>query len=588
MKRCPQCNRIETDESLGFCRSDGTALVNDSGVVRESSGTLKLSASQNAEADKTRLLSPDNEAVLETSTTEESLRRPTAPTSVLVAPVATGKTRALNEPKFRKAPVAAVATVITVALIAGAYLYWSRGKSAAAPIESIAVMPFINASGNADVEYLSDGMTETLINSLSQLPKLAVKARSSVFRYKGKEVDPQVVGNELSVQAIVNGRVVQRGDDLTLYLSLVDTRTGNQIWGEQYNRKQVDLISLQSEIGRDVSSKLRTKLSGADEQKLGKSYTANPEAYQLYLQGRFFWNKRTPQTIQKSIEYFQQAIEKDPNYALGYAGLADGYSLLAYYGGAPANEVMPKAKVAALRALSLDSNLAEAHASLGFVFATYDADFAGAEREYKRAIELNPNYTMAHQFYGVMLTRLGRQGESVAELRRALEIEPLSMIVNRNYGESFTFSRRYDESVAQLKKTLELDPTFPTTYLSLSIVYQLMGKYAESIESFAKCQELLGHTQTAALARESFARGGWKGYLRAMTGTRRPGELTSSYTVATFHVQLGQNDKAFAELDKALENREYLIGFTKVDPRLDPLRDDPRFEELLRRIGFPQ
>ena len=220
-------------------------------------------------------------------------------------------------------------------------------------------MPFINAGSNIDAEYLSDGMTETLINTLSQLPGLSVKARSSVFRYKGKEVDPQTVGKELDVQAVLNGRVVQRGEELTLYLSLVDTRTGNQIWGQQYNRRPTDLLSLQTEVGHDVATKLKTRLSGAEEQKVAKNSTQNAEAYQLYLQGRYFWNKRTTETIKKSIEYFQKAIEKDPNYALGYAGLSDGYALLVYYHGASAAEAFPKAKEAALKALSLDEDLAE-------------------------------------------------------------------------------------------------------------------------------------------------------------------------------------------------------------------------------------
>jgi len=489
----------------------------------------------------------------------------------------------LNKSKQRRFVIAGAA-LIAVAIAVGGYFYFSRKSNAT--IQSIAVMPFVNESGNQDVEYLSDGMTETLINSLSQLPNLSVKARSSVFRYKGKEVEPQVVGNELNVQAILNGRVVQRANDLILYLSLVDTRTGNQIWGEQYNRKQADLISLQNEIGRDVLSKLTTKLSGADEQKVAKNSTQNSEAYQLYLQGRFFWNKRTRENVQKSIEYFQQAIEKDPNYALGYAGLSDGYTLLAYYGGAPAREVMPKAKAAALRAVSLDSNLAESHNALGFVFSFYDYDYAGAEREYKKAIELNPNYALAHQNLGVMLARISRQAEGMAELRRALEIEPFSIVMNRLHGDILVCSRRYDEALAQLKKTLELDPSFPTTHLSLCTVYQLMGKYAESVESFAKYQELSARPQTATFARESFAAGGWQGYLREMTGTRRP-EGVSPFIAATFFVQLGEKDKAFVELNKALENREYLLLYIKIDPRLDALRDDPRYQELVRRMRFP-
>ena len=348
------------------------------------------------------------------------------------------------------------------------------------------MLPFVNASGNSDIEYLSDGLTESLITSLSQLPRLSVKARSTVFHYKGKDVTPQQVGSELSVQAVLNGRVVQRGDQLTLSLELVDARTGNQIWGEQYNRKTADLVSLQSEIARDVSSKLQLKLSGADEQKLTKNYPVNAEAYQLYLRGRFYWNKRTPTDFKKSIEYFQQAIAVDPNYALAYAGLADGYALLSAFGVIPPHEGTPKAREFALKALSLDNSLGEPHATLALKLQDYDFDFAGAEREFKLSIALNPNYATAHQWYGELLGRLGRFEEAFAEFRRALEIDPLSLPVNWHYGRSLYVARKYDESLAQLKKTLELDANFPGVHGTLAQVYQAKGNYAESVEEYAK------------------------------------------------------------------------------------------------------
>jgi serine/threonine-protein kinase len=443
-------------------------------------------------------------------------------------------------------------------------------------------MPFVNAGSNPDVEYLSDGMTETLINTLAQLPDLTVKARSSVFRYKGKEVEPQTVGNELSVQAIVNGRVVERADDLIVYLSLVDTRTGNQLWGEQYTRKRSDLLSLQTMVGRDVATKLKTKLSGADEQKVAKSYTQNAEAYQLYLQGRFFANKRTPQSIQKAIDCYQQAIDKDPNYALGYAGLSDGYSLLAYYGGAPAPVALSKARTAAMRAMSLDDNLAESHNAMGFIYAVADFDYAAAEREYKRAIALDPNYTTAHHNLGVMLTRTGRAEEGMTELRRALDIEPFSIVVNRLYGECLIFLRRYDEGLAQLKRTAELDPTFPTTHFALAGAYRLMGKHAESVESLAKYHEMFERPETAALVRSSFAAGGWQGFLREMTSKPRDG--VSPYMTGVFFLELGEKEKALAAFENAFENREYQLRFIKLDPSVDALRSDPRFKELARRM----
>ena len=578
MKRCPECNRVETDEALKFCRVDGTTLIVEPASIDREAGTAQLGSQSDASEVHTSILSHNTDANVNCGTDQ---------TTVLPPPTVPSTTNDLSRPKKRRTAIIVAVIVTAVVAATSAILvdsYHSRKSRAA--IQSIAVMPFVNQSGNADVEYLSDGMTETLINSLSQLPNLSVKARSSVFRYKGKEVDPQTVGNDLNVQAIVNGRVVQRGEDLTLYLSLVDTRSGNQLWGEQYNRKQADLISLQSDVGHDVATKLKTKLSGSDEQKIARNYTQNTEAYQLYLQGRFFANKRTPQSIQKAIEYYQQAIDKDPNYALGYAGLSDGYGQLGYYANDPAPTALIKAREAALRALSLDDNLAEGHSALGFVLITADFDYAGGEREYRRAIELNPNYEPSHHNLGVMLFRTGRAAEGMAEVRRALELEPFSLVVNRLYGEILVYSRRYDEGLAQLKKTAEMDPSFPSTYSALSTAYRLMGKYAESVESYAKLQELNVRSETAAFARASFAAGGWQGFMRDMT-SKRPAGFSPSMA-AIFFAQLGEKDKAFAELDKAIENREYTVRFLKIEPGFDPLRDDPRFKELLRRMRFPE
>jgi TolB-like protein len=576
MKRCPQCNRVESDNTLSFCRVDGATLINDSGPVNEEdAGTIRFDSSSIAHEIHTSILPRAATDINNPRNTGSVESRPPA----AVTPIGTVR-------RSRKWPRVLVAITGIVAIVACALILYASRRRSLPPIESIAVMPFVNASGNADAEYLSDGITETLINSLSQLPNLSVKARSSVFRYKGTEFDPRTVGGELTVQALLNGRVVQRGDDLTIYLSLVDTRTGNQIWGDQYNRKQVDLISLQSEIGRDVVSKLRTKLSGTDEQKVAKNSTQNAEAYQLYLQGRFFLNKRTTENINKAIGHFQHAIEKDPTYALGYAGLSDGYALLAYYGGAPASEAFPKAREAAVKAVALDDNLAESHNALGFVSGLSDYDYVAAEREYKRAIELNPNYALSHQNLGMMLYRIGRTSEGTAELQQALAVEPFSPIVNRLYGDLLTYGGRNDEALVQLRKTLELEPSFPTTHLSLSSLYQVTGRYAESVESYANYLQLSGRTRDAMFVRESFARGGWQQYLRDMTGPRRP-EVLSHYLAASYLLQLGEKDNAFAELDKSLNNREWPLLYIRIDPRFQSLRDDPRYADLLRRMRFP-
>jgi eukaryotic-like serine/threonine-protein kinase len=487
----------------------------------------------------------------------------------------------------RKLFFGGAALIFLVALVGFGIRYFNNRSSAASPIESIAVLPFVNESENNEVEYLSDGMTESLINSLSQLPRLAVKARSSVFRYKGKDVTPQQIGSELKVQAILSGRVIERDSNLTLYLELVEASTGNRIWGERYDRKLTDLVSLQNEIAYDVSNKLKTKLSGAEQNTLAKNYTENTEAYRLYLQGRFYWNKRTAKDLLKAIEDFEEAIKIDPNYALAYAGLADSYALLSPYIAATPAESMPKAREYAVKALALDDQLVEAHTALGLILNTYDYDFAGAEREFKRAIEINPNYATAHQFYGELLMYLDRREESDAEFRRALEIDPLSLIINRQYGESMIYARKYEAGIIQLKKTLDLDPSFVVAHVSLSLIYQLTGRYPETIEEFAKFQEMIGEDRNAAIIRQSFAKGGFEGFLRTMTGENRLSN-TTSYSMATWYAKLGEKDQAFDELNKAYENREYYIVLLKVDPRFDNLRSDARFAALLQRIGFPQ
>lgn len=564
MKRCPQCNRIATDDLLAFCRVDGVRLVDGSGSFIDS---------------KTVALLPDA-PVASTSVMSESLNVPVALTSLMDASEATKPTRNLIVSKKRRIGVAVVVSVIAVTLAGSAYYSLSRKNNAA--IYSLAVLPFINVNADQQFEYLSDGMTEMLICNLSQLPRLNVKARASVFRYKGKDVTPHTVGAELNVQAILNGRIFLRGDVLTLSLELADARTENVIWSEQYSRKQTDLVSLQSEIARDVSNNLRLKLAGADEQKLSKKYTTDEQAYQLYLKGRLYWNNRTLKDLERALEYFNQAIALDPNYALAYAGLADTYVVLPFYRNEPAREAMTRAREAAMKALSLDGDLAEAHATLGFV-NTREYDFAGAEREYKRAIELNPNYATAHQWYGEMLSHLGRHEEAFAELRLALEIDPLALIINVWYGNSLFYARRYNDAIAQLKKTLELDPGFARTHQSLASVYQVRGNYAEAVEEFARYQELTGEQETAARVRESFAKSGWQGFLRAMTEESRPANV-SGYEKVVFLAALGEKEKAFAESDKSYE---VFGNVLKVDPLLDPLRDDLRFAELLRRVGLP-
>ena len=575
MKRCPQCNRAETEETLTFCRVDGTPLVRENVSAHEGTGTVKFSPAQGADTSETRILP-----------TAEALNRPTSPTTELDARRASDGAGESGKSKARRT-VVIVASLAIVLPLAG-FLYYSLSRRNTRAIDSVAVLPFVNASGDPNLEYLSDGVTESLINSLSQLPNLSVKARSTVFRYKGREADPQKVGSELNVQAVLSGRMTQRGDDLVLSLELVDSRTGDQIWGEQYRRRLSDLVALQGEIARDVSDRLRLKLSGAEEQRLAKNYTSNSEAYQLYLKGRFYWNKRTGAGLNQAADYFRQAIERDPNYALAYAGLADCYVLRP---GKPL-EGPSKAKEAAAHALALDPTLAEAHASLGMVKTQYDHDWAGARAEFEEAVRLNPKYATAHQWYGILLSVLGRPDEALAEINRAIELDPLSLIINTDKGRILYYAHRYDEAITQLQEALRLDADFGTAHNILGWCYAEKGMYDQAVAEVQKARDL-GVPGGGTLSRMAYA------YARA--GKRAEAQkllaeleqvaeqsYVSSYSFAAAYAGLGEREKAFVMLQRGLEEKASGMSFIKIDPVFDPLRPDPRFAELVRRMGLPQ
>jgi len=470
----------------------------------------------------------------------------------------------------------------------GGYVYYGRGS--ARQIESIAVMPFVNESGNPDVEYLSDGMTESLINTLSNLPNLSVKARNSVFRYKGTDIDEKKVGQDLSVQALVLGRITQRGDSITLYLSLIDVRTGTSLWGEQYDRKMQDLAILQKDITRDVSQKLRSRLSNADTKELTRNYTDNAEAYQLYLKGRYLWAKRTSESIRKAIEYFNLAIEKDPGFALAYTGLADAYVVPANR--MPPREAIPKAKAAAMRALEIDDTLAEAHTSLGRILQVYDWNWNEAQKELKRAIELNPRYAVAHQWYGGYLERTGHLDEGISERKLAIELDPLSVISNFELGQAYFWKRDYDQTIQQFKKTLELDPEFPPVLQYLPAAYAQKGMYDEAIRQIEQTPEVADIMSTGVPG-HVYAIAGRKQEARVMLdklkSRRESGlEYVTPVGIALIHVALGEKDEALAWLEKGYGERAFQMQFLNLDPRFDSLRTDPRFADLIRRIGLPQ
>ncbi len=578
MKRCPQCNRVETDDALVFCRADGTALISDSGPVSAEAGTVKFGSAPVSSEIET--------SGLRQTITDAGISRPTAPTTVLPASQTPDTTRELNKPKRRGFVIALIALVIVGVAIAG-YFYFSRIHKTA--IESIAVMPFVNESGNADVEYLSDGMTETLIKSLSQLPNLAVKSRSTVFFYKGKETSPKKIGEELNVQAVLLGRVVQHGDDLKLNLELVNTQTQDVIWSEQYDRKQSDLVSLQSEIAKDVSTKLKLRLSGADEAKVTKTSTANPEAYQAYLKGRYYWNRRTAENIKKAIEQFKAATDRDPNYALAYAGLADCYVLLNQYAGTPMSETIPKAKAYAERAIAIDDQLAEPHSSLGSV-NEMSWQWTEAEREYKRAIELNPNYATGYHWYSNFLKNLDRYDEAALMIKRAHEIDPLSSAISINLSRMYQFQNDHNASIENSLKIIELDPNFPAAYQYLGLSYLKQGRNAEAIANFEKAVELSNRAGETLM---------YLGYGYGFTGKRTEAnaiakELEEKYArkeangryVAGVYAGLGEKDKAFEWLEKDFQSKGEVSNIRWGIP-YESLRDDPRYKDLLKRMGLP-
>lgn len=494
----------------------------------------------------------------------------------------------------RKIAVTAGLAVLLLAAIGLGYWYYSSPNIN--QIDSIAVMPFVNESGNADVEYLSDGMTDSLINSLSNLPNLSVKARNSVFRYKGTEIDEKKIGRDLSVQAVLMGRVTQRGDDIRLHLSLVDSETGTAIWGEQYDRKMSDLSVLQKDITRDVSQKLRLRLSNADAGNLTKNYSENAEAYQLYLKGRYFFNKRTPADFQKSRDYFQKAIDADPTYARAYSGLADYYGVSITFGDLPPNETWPKQEALVRKALELDPDLAEAYNSLAGLKRNYYRDWAGAEQAFKRAFELDPDYAEAHIHYGSHLAVLGRMDEALAERRRALEIEPLSASINMRLAQTLYFMRRYSEAIEKYRTAIDLDPGNVVAHEWLGNVYEQNAMFEQAIEEWSTALTLQKNNELAELLKREFKEAGFKTAVRSVAQKKldllnarvRQGDYIPAMRFARLYAQLGARDQTFSWLEKAAVEQNAFIVEILYDPVFDYLRNDPRFPEVIRRMRLPQ
>jgi TolB-like protein/Tfp pilus assembly protein PilF len=453
---------------------------------------------------------------------------------------------------------------------------------------ALAVLPLLNVSDDPNLEYLSDGITESIINSLSKLPQLKVLARSTMFRFKRSDIDPLEIGRHLDADALLTGRILQINQELIIKLELINIKEGSQIWGEHYKRKPADIFEVQEEIAQEVSEKLKLRLTGKQKRQLTKRYTEDIEAYHLYLKGRYCWNKRTGEALKNGIEFFQQAIAKDTDYALAYTGLADSYAIIAFYSNLPPKPAFEEAKKATAKALEIDDTLAEAHASLGFVKEYYEWDWREAAKEYQKAIDLNPNYATAHQWYGMYFMKLGEFEKAGRELKRALRFDPHSLIINADLGLPFTFKGQYTEAVEQYRKTLEIDQNFIWARFFLGWTYEMNGKFSEAIAEFEKAKLIDNRPEVSAMIAHTYAVSGRRNEAISILNSleeQSKHHYISSYYIALIFAGLDDRERAFAWLEKAYSDRNEWLVWLKVDPRFDSLRSDPRFTSLLHRIG---
>jgi len=584
MKRCPQCSRTYADETLNFCLDDGEWLLSDdepATAILSELGVVTTGSNDEESATKVFQRTTDQTTMLPSVSIQGSNSQPASSAEYVV-----------TEVKNHKRGVLVALAILVLAV--GGFSYWyfkMRGASSAdaASINSIAVLPFLNKSDDADTDYLSDGLTESLIFRLTQLPGLKVSPTSSVIRYKDKETDLAKIANELGVDSVMTGRLVKRGDNLDITVELVDTRNNKSLWGEQYQRKMSDLLATQRDIAASIVQKLQLKLTG-DEKGIAKKYTDSNEAYQLYLKGRYHFAKRTKADILQSIDEYNQAIKLDPEFALAYVGVAESYSVMPSYPYMSPKEANPLAKAAVEKALEIDPDLPEAHTVAGMIAATYDWDWAKAEREFKRALELDPNLALTHYRYGwVYLSPTGRHDEAIAEMKRAMELEPLSLIQGANFAGVYMYARQFDLAVDQAKKTVDLDPTFFGGQSWLCHTYEIKGMYPESLLISEKT--LQSENPFLADAGYVYAKTGRRQEALAIINRWKEGEKTRyvlNYWVAVVYTALGDKDAAFAELEKAYQAHDWFLQRLKVDPFMDPLRDDPRFNEMVKRLNLPE
>jgi adenylate cyclase len=564
MKICPQCSR-EYDNSMMFCLDDGAELLYGPELGDEpATAILHTTDAIGDGATQAHIL-----------TTHKSSVRPSA---------AGDDT---NVKGFDKRLVAAPLLLAIVAVAGFLGYRYLRGPNSG-PISSIAVLPFENAGGTADSEYLSDGLAESLIYRLSQIPELKVSPRSSVFRYKGKGIDPEQVGSELGVDAVMSGRMVQRGESLTISVDLVDVRNKKTLWGEQFERKMSDLLATQREIASAITEKLQLKLTGEAAKGAAKRYTDNNDAYQAYLKGRYYWNRRTAENLKKAIEQLKTATDRDPNFALAYAGLADCYAILPEYAGTPTGDNLPQAKSFAERAIAIDDGLAEAHASLAQIY-TLSWQWAESEQEFKRAIELNPNYATTYHWYSHLLRNLGRYDEAALIIKRGHELDPLSSIISANVAEVYRLQNNPQACIDMALKIIELDPNFSYAYNNLGLSYSSLGRHSEAVANMEKSTELSNRASFSLMS---------LGYVYAAAGKRAEAtavatELEERYArketpgifIAGVYAGLADKDKAFHWLEKDFQEKGE-IGFVRWRVHFESLRDDPRYMDLLKRMGL--
>jgi TolB-like protein/DNA-binding winged helix-turn-helix (wHTH) protein/Tfp pilus assembly protein PilF len=478
---------------------------------------------------------------------------------------------------------AAAVAVLTVAVAAAGFFYLTKPAEA---IDSVAVMPFANVNGDPKMDYLSEGISDNLIDRLSHLPNLKkVIALNSVLRYKGKQTDPQAVGRDLNVRAVLMGRLVQNGDDISLSMELIDVRDNKHLWGGQYNRKASDMVGLQAEIAQEIADKLRLPLTGEDKKQLAKRYTQSGEAYQLYMLGGYYRRRFTKEGFEKAVDYLEQATKKDPGYAPAYAELGEVYRNLGWNLLLPPKEWRQKEELAAMKALQIDDTLAEAHV-LKAHLKEIDLDWRGAEEEYKRALDLNPNSVRAHETYGWYLTMMGRLDETMVQAKRALDLDPLGLDINWDMGVALDFSRQNDRAIAQFQKIIKMDPTWPPAHAGLIQPYQEKGMYEEAIAEW-KTAHALGRPGAQAGLAYAYALAGRKDEAQKILEELKEAakqRYVSPFGFALIYMGLGDKDQAFECLNKTADEDPYRIAFIKADPRFDRLRSDPRFDALLRRM----